>query len=442
MQEWLTGRYFTEDLQVCCEGGSSFEPLGTMITRVGGSQSVFVYSALAFLSQGHPLLSGISTPATPNAMSRATSAVQLRMPGGDISRPVTATPTARGSGYQQIGPGPAIGFPAATSVASSATAQPNAFSQPTAASLPAGQDAATSATHIATLLNDQLFIVSAIGEHQYVIGKLQEQHQQNLAKLMQELSQEINAVHYQAQLERAPVQNELLVTLQMRAQAAEERLRHEHMLLIQNQATEIGRLEANIDPIIKDMIVRSGTEFAISFINKQLQDLSLMAAAESAAPQASAAVASAGDSLIANEAAAVRKDLAVSAASVFASEVDTDVVGQDNKSLAAHSDVAALTETLEHVDLAASDSQVPSPTAASVKGDAAKAASAKESTVGTKGGKSRSQSKASETSSAKPASAWGATKSASKDASELAATANATVASASTRATGSNTVVA
>ncbi|KAJ2877659.1 hypothetical protein IWW38_006523, partial [Coemansia aciculifera] len=162
----------------------------------------------------------------------------------------------------------------------------------------------------------------------------------------------------------------------------------------------------------------------------------------SAAPQASAAVASAGDSLIANEAAAVRKDLAVSAASVFASEVDTDVVGQDNKSLAAHSDVAALTETLEHVDLAASDSQVPSPTAASVKGDAAKAASAKESTVGTKGGKSRSQSKASETSSAKPASAWGATKSASKDASELAATANATVASASTRATGSNTVVA
>ncbi|KAJ2743951.1 kinesin-like protein [Coemansia sp. BCRC 34301] len=415
MQDWLTGGYFPSDLQVCYEGGPGFEPLGTMISRMGGPQNIFVCSALAFLTQGPISHSGISTPATPNAISRATSAVQLRTQSGDAVRSATATPAARGSAYQL-----ALGSAASSSAAASCTvAQPSAYTQPTATAMSAGQGAATSATQISTLLSDQLYIVSAIGEHQYVIGKLQEQHQQNLANLMQDLSQEINAVHYRAQMDNVPVQNEFLVTLQLRAQAAEERLRHEHLQLIQNQASEIGRLEVNIDPVIKEMVVRNGTEFAISFINKQLQDLSLMAAAEGAAPQASAAVADAGTTagqttatggelFVTDEVVGVCKDPASAA---LAPELDTSAAGQDD------ADVVALADSLEHVAIAASDAQVVLP-AAQAKADVGKSVSATAPATGAKDSKSRSQSKSSETVSAatKPMSVWGANKPASKKA--------------------------
>ncbi|KAJ2810197.1 hypothetical protein GGI24_007070, partial [Coemansia furcata] len=320
-----------------------------MVTRLGGPQNVFICAALAFLTQAHPSLSGISTPATPNAMSRTASAVQLRSPGGDIARSATGTPAARGSVYQ-LAPGSSSGTAAAA--ASSTTTQTSAYGQP----------AATSATQISTLLSDQLLIVSAIGERQYLITQYQEQHQQRLAKLMQDLSQEVNAVHYRAQMDRAPVQNEYLVTLQLRAQAAEERLRHDHMQLIQNQAVEIGRLEASIDPVIKEMVVRNGTEFAINFINQQLQELSLMAATESAAPQTSVAEASAepavvqptdagSDHPISNEDAIVRKD-------PVASEPETGAVAYAKAAPVAQDDVAALADDLERVEIATSDKPV------------------------------------------------------------------------------------
>ncbi|KAJ2859920.1 kinesin-like protein, partial [Coemansia aciculifera] len=410
MQEWLAGGYFPSDLQVCYEGGSSFEPLGTMITRLGGPQNVFIFAALAFLTQGHPSLSGISTPATPNAISRAASAVQLRSPGGDIARSATGTPAARGSLYQ-LAPGSAAGSAAA---ASCTTAQPSAYAQP----------AATSATQISTLLSDQLLIVSAIGEHQYMITQYQEQHQQRLAKLMQDLSQEVNAVHYRAQMDRAPVQNEYLVTLQLRAQAAEERLRHDHLQLIQNQASEIGRLEASIDPVIKEMVVRNGTEFAINFINQQLQELSLMAASESAAPQVSVAVASTeqtaaeptnaeSDLLISNEDVVVRKDPA-------ALEPESGAVEHEKAVVVAEADVAALTAGVERVEIATSDEPAATSVVPAKKGaskpaaEKSTAASQPASVSGAKGGKSRSQSKVSESSAAKAASPWGTPRQTSK----------------------------
>ncbi|KAJ2096926.1 kinesin-like protein [Coemansia sp. S100] len=427
MQEWLAGGYFPSDLQVCYEGGSSFEPLGTLITRLGGPQNVFICAALAFLTQGHPSLSGISTPATPNAISRTASVVQLRSPGGDIARSATGTPAARGSMYQ-LAPGSAAG-PAAA--ASCTTAQSSAYAQP----------ATTSASQISTLLSDQLLIVSAIGERQYMITQYQEQHQQRLAKLMQDLSQEVNAVHYRAQMDRAPVQNEYLVTLQLRAQAAEERLRHDHLQLIQNQASEIGRLEASIDPVIKEMVVRNGTEFAISFINQQLQDLSLMAASESAAPQASVAVASTeqtaaeptnadSDLLVSNENVVTRKEPA-------ALEPETGAVEHEEAAVVTEADVPALTAGLERVEIATSDepaatSAVPAKKGAS-KSAAEKSTSATQpaSVAGAKGGKSRSHSKVSETSAAKAASPWGMSKSASKT-DAASSSGSATVASSST----------
>ncbi|KAJ2254320.1 kinesin-like protein [Coemansia sp. RSA 455] len=427
MQEWLAGGYFPTDLQVCYEGGSSFEPLGTLITRLGGPQNVFICAALAFLTQGHPSLSGISTPATPNAISRTASTVQLRSPGGDIARSATGTPAARGSMYQ-LAPGSAAG-PAAA--ASCTTAQSSAYAQP----------AATSASQISTLLSDQLLIVSAIGERQYMITQYQEQHQQRLAKLMQDLSQEVNAVHYRAQMDRAPVQNEYLVTLQLRAQAAEERLRHDHLQLIQNQASEIGRLEASIDPVIKEMVVRNGTEFAISFINQQLQDLSLMAASESAAPQASVAVASTeqtaaeptnanSDLLVSNENVVTRKEPA-------ALEPETGAVEHEEAAVVTEADVPDLTAGLERVEIATSDEPAATSAVPAKKG-ASKSAAEKSTSVtqtasvaGAKGGKSRSHSKVSETSAAKAASPWGMSKSASKT-DAVSSSGPATVASSST----------
>ncbi|KAJ2840795.1 kinesin-like protein [Coemansia sp. 'formosensis'] len=420
MQEWLAGGYFPSDLQVCYEGGSSFEPLGTMVTRLGGPQNVFICAALAFLAQAHPSLSGISTPATPNAMSRTASTVQLRSPGGDIARSATGTPAARGSVYQ-LAPGSSAGTGAAA--ASSTTAQTSAYGQP----------AATSATQISTLLSDQLLIVSAIGERQYLITQYQEQHQQRLAKLMQDLSQEVNAVHYRAQMDRAPVQNEYLVTLQLRAQAAEERLRHDHMQLIQNQAVEIGRLEASIDPVIKEMVVRNGTEFAINFINQQLQELSLMAATENAAPQTSVAVSSAepaavqptdagSDQPISNEDAVVRKDPA-------ASEPEISAVDYAKATTVAQTDVAALADDLECVEIATSDKPAAT-SAVPAKKDVSKSASGKSpaatqpaTVAGAKSGKNRSQSKVSDTGAAKPASPWDTSKSVSKSDAATVATA-------------------
>ncbi|KAJ1818848.1 kinesin-like protein [Coemansia sp. RSA 2675] len=429
MQEWLSGGYFPSDLQVCYEGGSSFEPLGTMISRLGGPQNVFICAALASLTQGHPSRSGISTPATPNAISRAASVVQLRSPGGDIARSATGTPAARGSFYQ-LAPGSAAGSAAANCT----TAQPSAYAQP----------AATSATQISTLLSDQLLIVSAIAERQYMITQYQDQHQQRLAKLMQDLSQEVNAAHYRAQMERAPVQNEYLVSLQFQAQTAEEKLRHDHLLLIQNQAMEIGRLEASIDPVIKEMVVRSGTEFAIGFINQQLQELSLMAATESAEPQAPVAVAeptdAGNDQLVSNEAVVVRKDPAVPEPETSTAEPEPEAVAS-----AAEADVAAVAGGLERVEIAANEEPVAKP-AVPAKKDAPKAASAKSPAAtqpasavgGAKGGKSRSQSKASDTSAAKPASPWGALKTASK--AEVAAVAAPAIASETSSANASTSV--
>ncbi|KAJ1852762.1 kinesin-like protein, partial [Coemansia sp. RSA 2703] len=78
MQDWYSGDYFPTDLHVCHEGGPGFEPLGSLVARIGDDQNVFLYASLAFIAQGlQQRGSGISTPATLGTISRAASAVQV-----------------------------------------------------------------------------------------------------------------------------------------------------------------------------------------------------------------------------------------------------------------------------------------------------------------------------------------------------------------------------
>ncbi|KAJ2392317.1 AP-2 complex subunit sigma, partial [Coemansia sp. RSA 2559] len=153
-------------------------------------------------------------------------------------------------------------------------------SQGTPAQVPNPSGPASQAMQLTLLLGEQYMLVNTIGEQQLFAVRLQEQHQQNLAKLMQDLSQESNAIHYKAQIDRAPVQPEAIYALQQRAQTAEERLRYEYAQLANTNAQEIALLEAKIDPVIKDIMVRDGAAYALSFINQRLQDLRAQIASE------------------------------------------------------------------------------------------------------------------------------------------------------------------
>ncbi|KAJ2627578.1 kinesin-like protein [Coemansia sp. RSA 1694] len=99
------------------------------------------------------------------------------------------------------------------------------------------------------------------------------------------------------------------------------------------------------------------------------------------------------------------------------SELGSAATSEEKAALVAETGVAALADSLEQVDLAATDAPAALP-AVPAKDDGAKSTPARAPATVAKGGKSRSQSKASETVGlAKPASAWGVAKPASKDAS-------------------------
>ncbi|KAJ2234957.1 kinesin-like protein [Coemansia sp. RSA 1722] len=315
MQDWYLADYFPADLQVCFEGRADFEPLSNVIARAGDSANIFLYSALAFVAQSLRQRSGISTPVTPASMSRAASAIQLSSLGPDVSASLPATVSAAvaasaastsavdlllgnvhnaamphgsaaglGSSIgtvaifsaredQQLAQSP-IDKAALASSGSSANANANTNAEAVSGA------AASQAVQLSALLNEQLLLVSAISDRQRTILGLQEQLQQSLSKLMQELTQETNAIHYRAQIENLPVQTELLFSLQQRAQVAEEKLRLEITQLTQIQAAQISQLEAKIDPVIKDIVLRNGTTYALNFIYQQLQELSQQIAKE------------------------------------------------------------------------------------------------------------------------------------------------------------------
>ncbi|KAJ1730040.1 kinesin-like protein [Coemansia biformis] len=219
MQEWCSGGYFSSDLQVCHEGGTGFESLGAIISRAGRAQDAFLCAALAFVSQGIAASVGASAPTPPAALSRMTSATHVA---------------------------PALG---------------NSFG--------------SSAGQLSTLLKEQLLVVSAIGERQRAVVELQDQLQQGLSKLMRELAQESNSIHYMSQVDQTPIPPELLFALQQHARAMEERLRHEYAQLMQVHAAHIAQLESQTDPVIRDILLHNGTASALSFITQRLHELSV-----------------------------------------------------------------------------------------------------------------------------------------------------------------------
>ncbi|KAJ2720085.1 kinesin-like protein [Coemansia sp. Benny D115] len=328
MQEWYSADYFPPDLQVCHEGSSSFEPLGSLVARVGDPQSVFIYAALAALTQGFQQPNVHSTPVTPAPMSRVASGIHLSAyAGGGATADGAGSLALLGSGAAHDGAipkavqdgtassisgavvgggsgGPSISAEGSlATLASPAAYAPNAVSssntmadaaQPAdgsaTPSAAAPVTAATSqAAQLSLLLNEQLVLVSAIGDSQRNILKIQEQLQQSLNKLMQDVAQETSAIHFKAQIDRVPVQHEIIFALQQRAQMAEERLHHEYAQYTQIQAAQIAQLETKIDPVIKDIVLRNGTAFALTFISQQLQDLNKQAVGESDSLNTSAA---------------------------------------------------------------------------------------------------------------------------------------------------------
>ncbi|KAI9502629.1 hypothetical protein BX070DRAFT_226538 [Coemansia spiralis] len=297
MQEWYSGGYFPTDLQVCHEGGAGFQLLSAMVSSAGNYQSPFLLAALAFMSRGRSPISGLSTPATPKTMSRAASSLHmLSLDSDPASGRASAAPTASTALMSeslllssQAGSHAAdqAGLNKQPPVGGS-FADPLKRPQDGASTNEAASNGVTSqAMQLTILLNEQYAIVGSIGERQHVIMRLQEQLQQSLAKLMQELSQESNAIHYRAQIDRMPVQPELLFALQQRAHAAEEKLRHEYAQLVQTQAAQIAQLEANVDPVIKDIVLRNGPAYALTFIGQRLQELSVQIANEDTAKQES-----------------------------------------------------------------------------------------------------------------------------------------------------------
>ncbi|KAJ2755149.1 kinesin-like protein, partial [Coemansia nantahalensis] len=142
------------------------------------------------------------------------------------------------------------------------------------------------AAQLSVLLKEQLLVVTAIGERQRAAVELQEQLQQSLAKLMRELAQENSSIHYRAQMDQTQVAPEQLFALQQHARATEERLRSEYAQLMQTHATHIAQLESKTDPVIRDILLHSGTANALSFIAQRLHELSAQVPADELLQQA------------------------------------------------------------------------------------------------------------------------------------------------------------
>ncbi|KAJ1938890.1 kinesin-like protein [Kickxella alabastrina] len=170
--------------------------------------------------------------------------------------------------------------------------------------------AATQAAQLSLLLNEQFLLVSAINDRQHTIVTVQEQLQQSLAKLMQDLTQESNAIHFRAQIDHVPVQTDLLFALQQRFQSAEERLRYESAQFTQIQGAHIAQLEAKIDPVIRDIVLRSGPAFALNFISQQLQDLSKQIAGDANSQQVGSPVSAQATQEPASTLASASRDVA------------------------------------------------------------------------------------------------------------------------------------
>ncbi|KAJ2291218.1 kinesin-like protein [Coemansia sp. RSA 355] len=283
MQEWCSAGYFPADLQVCHEGAAGFEPLSTMIARAGQPQGVFLYVAASFLAQTMQSPSGLGTPATPAALSRVGSSAHLMQSGIDTlasSAGLAQTPLdhyAHGSldQFTQVGSGALRSGTGSASPANGMLGVRGVSSVEASETLPAVETGLSQAAQLSALLKEQMQAVAAIGERQHMVLALQEQLKQSLAKLMRELTQESNAIHYKAQMEQTAVQPELLYALQQHAQAAEDRLRLEYAQLAQMHASHIAQLETSVDPVIKDIMLRSGAGFALEFIEQRLQELSM-----------------------------------------------------------------------------------------------------------------------------------------------------------------------
>ncbi|KAJ1962356.1 kinesin-like protein [Dipsacomyces acuminosporus] len=298
MQEWYSGGYFPSDLQVCYEGSSNLESLGSLVARSGNPDKVFVCTALASIAQLRQVLSGTSTPATPSAISRSGSTVHLFGSHGGDSAPAMREGTAEAQqalASASSNSNDAAGKNAWSSRAASSAQSPASESRqvevgvispqsstPAAVGAPSSSSdsAQSQAVQLAMLLNEQFLLVSAIRDSQQSTLKLQEDLQQGLTKLMQDVAQETNNLHYKAQLANVPVQADVMFALQQQAHATEERLRNEYAQCVQAQAAQIAHLEAKLDPVIRDMVLRSGAIYALEFIRQQLDKLSLQMAAE------------------------------------------------------------------------------------------------------------------------------------------------------------------
>ncbi|KAJ2557613.1 AP-2 complex subunit sigma [Coemansia sp. RSA 1933] len=277
MQEWHALGYFPTDLQVCHDGGAGFQLLSSMIASLGNAQSPFLITALAYASSTRSPASEINSPATPAALSRATSSLRAQLAEGESVPSRTSVH---------------VGVPAAPSstFASEPIPEPQAISAPVSVvespgvNVPTPQDANTSpdsqAMQLSHLLGEQYILVSSIADKQAFVMRLQEQNQKGLAKLMQGVTQETKAIYYRAQIDCTPVQVEALYELQQRAQAAEEMLLYEYTQSAQANAQEIALLEAKVDPVIKGIMIRDGPANALSFIEQRLQDLSVQIASE------------------------------------------------------------------------------------------------------------------------------------------------------------------
>ncbi|KAJ2842963.1 hypothetical protein IWW36_005721, partial [Coemansia brasiliensis] len=301
-----------------------------MIDRIGQPQDIFVYSAMIFLAQ-KAASSGLSTPATPGALSRVGSSAQLPPALGDPPNSTIAQPAqdqhAPGSSQLLLSsgasPAPVGGGRSAASTNSPANDPSKAglsysVTNNFAASSTSGESLQTA--QLLALLKEQLLIVTAIGERQHLIMALQEQQQQALAKLMRELAQETNSVHYKAQMEQVPVQSDVLYALQQHAQAAEERLRLEYAQILQMHAAHIAQLETKVDPVIKDILLHNGSAFALNFIGQRLEELNAQIVSSSLAN--GAVPASAGVSAPAAE-ASVSSEPLTEAHSKPAADVDS-----------------------------------------------------------------------------------------------------------------------
>ncbi|KAI7823469.1 hypothetical protein BX661DRAFT_56121 [Kickxella alabastrina] len=185
MQDWFSADYFPADLQVCHEGSAGFEALSSLVARIGNPQSVFIFAALVFITQSIQQRSGINTPATPAAMSRAPSAIQLTMLDADVN--VSAAATAAGTSsagaldnlqqdVRNMSNGVNAPFSASASMFGGGapsgdinTARSSASGTPSAG---AGTSAAaTQAAQLSLLLNEQFLLVSAINDRQHTLSR-------------------------------------------------------------------------------------------------------------------------------------------------------------------------------------------------------------------------------------------------------------------------------